>query len=79
MANKEVNPTAESLSNLTVTPPPVEIMYKGLSIPFSWKEKADTIAYDSCTCPPPIVFICGPGNTGKSVFGRVILDTLFKR
>ncbi|KAJ3695017.1 hypothetical protein LUZ60_000394 [Juncus effusus] len=53
--------------------------YKGSSIPSSWEEKADTIAYDSCTFPPPIILICGPGNTGKSIFSRLLLDTLLKR
>lgn len=87
MANKEIDQAVEGLANLTVTPPPFpslpppisSTIYRGLRIPSSWEEVADSIAYDSCTCPPPIVFICGPGNCGKSIFSRVLLDTLFKR
>ncbi|KAJ4770835.1 Polynucleotide 5'-hydroxyl-kinase grc3 [Rhynchospora pubera] len=82
MANKEIDQAAKSLSNLTLTPPPFissTVTYRGLQIPSSWEETANSIAYDSCTCPPPIVLICGPGNCGKSAFSRVLLDALFKR
>jgi polynucleotide 5'-hydroxyl-kinase GRC3/NOL9 len=44
-----------------------------------WEEAAEAVAYDSCTCPPPIVAVCGPGNSGKSAFSRIMLNTLIAR
>ncbi|KAI0515536.1 hypothetical protein KFK09_008201 [Dendrobium nobile] len=45
----------------------------------SWEAAADNIAYDSTSFPPPITFICGPANCGKSSFSRLLLNTLLKR
>ncbi|XP_015693885.1 polynucleotide 5'-hydroxyl-kinase NOL9-like [Oryza brachyantha] len=44
-----------------------------------WEEVADAVAYDSCTWPPPVVAVCGPGNSGKSAFSRLLLNTLVGR
>ncbi|KAF8660532.1 hypothetical protein HU200_057635 [Digitaria exilis] len=44
-----------------------------------WEEAAEAVAYDSCTWPPPIVAVCGPGNCGKSAFSRLLLNTLIAR
>jgi polynucleotide 5'-hydroxyl-kinase GRC3/NOL9 len=44
-----------------------------------WEEAAEAVAYDSCTMPPPIVAVCGPGNSGKSAFSRLLLNTLLQR
>ncbi|KAK3160870.1 hypothetical protein QOZ80_1BG0066250 [Eleusine coracana subsp. coracana] len=44
-----------------------------------WEEAADAVAYDSCTMPPPIVVVYGPGNSGKSAFSRLLLNTLLQR
>uniref|UniRef100_A0A0E0C1P8 Uncharacterized protein n=1 Tax=Oryza meridionalis TaxID=40149 RepID=A0A0E0C1P8_9ORYZ len=44
-----------------------------------WEEAAEAVAYDSCTWPPPVVAVCGPGNSGKSAFSRLLLNTLVGR
>ncbi|RLN24816.1 polynucleotide 5' [Panicum miliaceum] len=44
-----------------------------------WEEAAQAVAYDSCTWPPPIAAVCGPGNSGKSAFSRLLLNTLITR
>nr|CAB3473161.1 unnamed protein product [Digitaria exilis] len=44
-----------------------------------WEEAAEAVAYDSCTWPPPVVAVCGPGNCGKSAFSRLLLNTLIAR
>ncbi|CAL4949880.1 unnamed protein product [Urochloa decumbens] len=44
-----------------------------------WEEAADAVAYDSCTWPPPVVAVCGPGNSGKSAFCRLLLNILIAR
>ncbi|XP_010936308.1 polynucleotide 5'-hydroxyl-kinase NOL9 [Elaeis guineensis] len=51
----------------------------GWVIPQWWEETAEAIAYDSCTWPPPITLVCGPGNSGKSTFSRLLLNTLLPR
>ncbi|KAG9443652.1 hypothetical protein H6P81_014992 [Aristolochia fimbriata] len=48
-------------------------------IPDLWSEAADSIAFDSCTSPPPITFVCGAKNSGKSTFSRHLLNTLVPR
>ncbi|XP_020098104.1 polynucleotide 5'-hydroxyl-kinase NOL9-like [Ananas comosus] len=48
-------------------------------IPPIWAETAESIAYDSATWPPPIALVCGPGNSGKSTFSRLLLNTLLRR
>ncbi|XP_059641922.1 polynucleotide 5'-hydroxyl-kinase NOL9-like [Cornus florida] len=50
-----------------------------LFIPEEWCDAADTIAYDSITSPPPIAFICGAKNSGKTTFSRYLLNVLLKR
>uniref|UniRef100_A0A0D9V150 Uncharacterized protein n=1 Tax=Leersia perrieri TaxID=77586 RepID=A0A0D9V150_9ORYZ len=44
-----------------------------------WEEAAEAVAYDSCTWPPPVVAVCGPGNSGKTAFSRILLNTLLPR
>ncbi|KAJ1259121.1 hypothetical protein BS78_10G129200 [Paspalum vaginatum] len=44
-----------------------------------WQDAAEAVAYDSCTWPPPVVAVCGPGNSGKSAFSRLMLNTLIAR
>ncbi|GAV74388.1 MobB domain-containing protein/Clp1 domain-containing protein [Cephalotus follicularis] len=41
-----------------------------------WSEAAHSISNDSFTSPPPIAFICGPKNSGKTTFSRYLLNTL---
>ncbi|EOY19330.1 hypothetical protein QUC31_006154 [Theobroma cacao] len=48
-------------------------------IPEEWSEAADSIAYDSVTSPPPIAFICGAKNSGKTTFSRLLLNILLQR
>ncbi|GAB2264257.1 hypothetical protein Droror1_Dr00026391 [Drosera rotundifolia] len=48
-------------------------------IPESWADAADSIAYDSVTSPPPVAFICGPKNSGKTTFSRHLLNTFLLR
>ncbi|XVE54883.1 hypothetical protein DITRI_Ditri03aG0118100 [Diplodiscus trichospermus] len=48
-------------------------------VPDEWSEAADSIAYDSVTSPPPVSFICGAKNSGKTTFSRHLLNTLLQR
>ncbi|PON86110.1 P-loop containing nucleoside triphosphate hydrolase [Trema orientale] len=48
-------------------------------IPQEWSDAADSIAYDSVTSPPPIAFICGAKNSGKTTFSRHLLNILLNR
>ncbi|URE14087.1 Pre-mRNA cleavage complex II protein Clp1 [Musa troglodytarum] len=41
-------------------------------IPLDWAEVAEEISRASS--PPPVVFICGPKNSGKSTFSRYLLN-----
>ncbi|OMO69493.1 hypothetical protein CCACVL1_19466, partial [Corchorus capsularis] len=41
-------------------------------------EAADSIAYDSVTSPPPVAFICGAKNSGKTTFSRHLLNVLLQ-
>ncbi|OVA11958.1 Pre-mRNA cleavage complex II Clp1 [Macleaya cordata] len=56
-----------------------EIPSPNIIIPVSWSRAADSIAYDSVTSPPPIAFVCGPKNSGKTTFSRILLNTLLQR
>lgn len=51
----------------------------GWVFPRWWEETAETIAYDSSSWSPPITLVCGPGNSGKSTFSRLLLNTLLPR
>ncbi|KAG8051917.1 hypothetical protein GUJ93_ZPchr0001g31042 [Zizania palustris] len=46
---------------------------------WEWEAAAAAVAYDSCDWPPPVVAVCGPGNSGKSAFSRLLLNTLVGR
>ncbi|KAM6569841.1 hypothetical protein CsatB_017826 [Cannabis sativa] len=48
-------------------------------IPQEWSDAAESIAYDSITSPPPVAFICGAKNSGKTTFSRHLLNVLLKR
>ncbi|KAL3528280.1 hypothetical protein ACH5RR_007602 [Cinchona calisaya] len=48
-------------------------------IPEEWSNAANSIAYDSTTCPPPVAFVCGPKNSGKTIFSRHLLNLLLQR
>ncbi|GAB2223764.1 hypothetical protein Droror1_Dr00004504 [Drosera rotundifolia] len=48
-------------------------------IPESWADAADSIAYDLVTSPPPVAFICGAKNSGKTTFSRHLLNTFLLR
>ncbi|XP_031102332.1 polynucleotide 5'-hydroxyl-kinase NOL9 [Ipomoea triloba] len=56
-----------------------EIPSPDIIIPNEWSDAADTIAYDSVTLPPPVSFICGPKNCGKTTFSRHLLHVLLNR
>ncbi|KAF5198920.1 Polynucleotide 5'-hydroxyl-kinase NOL9 [Thalictrum thalictroides] len=47
-------------------------------IPGHWSETAELIT-NASTYPPPIAFICGPKNSGKTTFSRYLLNTLLQR
>ncbi|XP_010255658.1 PREDICTED: polynucleotide 5'-hydroxyl-kinase NOL9 [Nelumbo nucifera] len=64
---KKVSPTR------TETPSP------NIFIPASWSEAAISIVYDSITSPPPVAFICGAKNSGKTTFSRYLLNILLQR
>ncbi|XP_068664382.1 polynucleotide 5'-hydroxyl-kinase NOL9 [Aristolochia californica] len=48
-------------------------------IPDWWSEAADSIALESYTSSPPITFVCGAKNSGKSTYSRHLLNTLLPR
>ncbi|XP_078439035.1 pre-mRNA cleavage complex II protein family [Wolffia australiana] len=48
-------------------------------IPFQWTEAAESIIYGSPPSSTPIIFICGPKNSGKSTFGRHLCNVLLHR
>lgn len=48
-------------------------------VPDEWSEAADSIAYDSVTSPPPVSFICGAKNSGKTTFSRLLVNILLQR
>ncbi|CAL5441332.1 unnamed protein product [Camellia sinensis] len=59
--------------------PETENPSPNIFIPEEWSDAADSIAYDSVTSPPPISFICGPKNSGKTTFSRHLLNILLQR
>lgn len=44
-----------------------------------WSDAAETIAYDSVSSPPPVTFVCGPKNSGKTTFSRHLVNVLLQR
>lgn len=62
-----------TMSAATETPSP------NIYIPKEWSEAANSIAYDSITSPPPITFVCGAKNCGKTTFSRYLLNILLQR
>lgn len=54
-------------------------MAAGVMIPSWWSEAAESIASAPAAPPPPIALVCGPANSGKSVFSRHLLDNLLQR
>ncbi|CAA6662253.1 unnamed protein product [Spirodela intermedia] len=53
--------------------------YQGIHIPSQWSEAAESITFASPPSHPPIIFICGPKNTGKSTFARHLVNVLLQR
>lgn len=56
-----------------------EFQSANIFIPEEWSDAADTIAYDSNTSPPPVAFVCGPKNSGKTTFSRLLVNVLLQR
>ncbi|KAF3972157.1 hypothetical protein ACB098_04G121300 [Castanea mollissima] len=52
---------------------------ENIYIPEEWSDATDSIAYDSVTSPPPIAFVCGAKNSGKTTFSRYLLNILLQR
>ncbi|GAY38961.1 hypothetical protein CUMW_040710 [Citrus unshiu] len=59
--------------------PQTENPSPAIYIPREWSDAADSIAYDSNTSPPPIAFICGAKNCGKTTFSRHLVNVLLQR
>ncbi|CAI9112443.1 OLC1v1012895C1 [Oldenlandia corymbosa var. corymbosa] len=49
-----------------------------ITIPEDWSNAVNTIADYDGTCPP-VAFVCGPKNCGKSTFARHLLNVLLQR
>ncbi|XP_015069994.1 polynucleotide 5'-hydroxyl-kinase NOL9 [Solanum pennellii] len=56
-----------------------EFQSANIFIPEEWSDAADSVAYDSNTSPPPVAFVCGPKNSGKTTFSRVLVNVLLQR
>ncbi|KAG0484707.1 hypothetical protein HPP92_008598 [Vanilla planifolia] len=52
-------------------------LHHELSIPPQWVDAVDVIVRSPQT--PPIAMICGPKNSGKSTFSRLLLNSLLER
>ncbi|XP_057251206.1 polynucleotide 5'-hydroxyl-kinase NOL9 [Beta vulgaris subsp. vulgaris] len=50
-----------------------------INISQEWSDAADDITNDSTTSLPPVVFICGAKNSGKTTFSRHLLNTFLLR
>lgn len=61
-----------SKNGMGTSSPHVEIL-----IPPWWAEAAEAIA--RAASQPPVAFICGPKNSGKSTFSRYLLNILLER
>lgn len=48
-------------------------------IPEEWSDAVESIVRDSTSSLPPITFICGPKNSGKTTFSRYLLNNLLLR
>ena len=53
--------------------------YPNIQIPLPWSEAAESITFSPSSSHPPIVFICGPKNSGKSTFSRHLANVLLRR
>ncbi|MCD7455411.1 hypothetical protein HAX54_028062 [Datura stramonium] len=56
-----------------------EFQSANIFIPEEWSDAADTVAYDSTTSPPPVALVCGPKNSGKTTFSRLLVNVLLQR
>lgn len=56
-----------------------EISSTNIIISQEWVDAANTVAYDSVTSSPMVIFICGPKNSGKTTFSRYLLNVLLQR
>lgn len=61
-----------SKNGMGMSSPHVEIL-----IPPWWAEAAEAIAHTASQ--PPVAFICGPKNSGKSTFSRYLLNIFLER
>lgn len=59
--------------------PQTENPSPAIYIPEEWSQAADSIAYDSNTSPPPIAFVCGAKNCGKTTFSRHLVNVFLQR
>ncbi|KAI3959587.1 hypothetical protein MKW92_036960 [Papaver armeniacum] len=54
----------------------VETASPEIIIPGEWTQAAESIAHDHSLPSPLIALICGPKNSGKTTFSRILLNTL---
>ncbi|KAJ8553841.1 hypothetical protein K7X08_024519 [Anisodus acutangulus] len=53
-----------------------ELQFGNIFIPEEWSDAADSVA---TTWPPPVAFVCGPKNSGKTTFSRLLVNVLLQR
>ncbi|XP_026421048.1 polynucleotide 5'-hydroxyl-kinase NOL9-like [Papaver somniferum] len=56
----------------------VETASPEIIIPAEWTQAAESIAHDHSLPSPLIALICGPKNSGKTTFSRILLNTLLQ-
>ncbi|KAI3997614.1 hypothetical protein MKX01_011031 [Papaver californicum] len=56
----------------------VETASPEIIIPVEWTQAAESIAYHDDHSHPPVALICGPKNSGKTTFSRILLNTLLE-
>ena len=52
---------------------------RDIIFPKEWSEAVNSIVYDPTSSLLPIAFICGPKNSGKTTFSRLLLNDLLQR
>ncbi|KAM0865631.1 hypothetical protein ACQ4PT_043135 [Festuca glaucescens] len=56
--------------------PPAPEQAPEVLVPPDW---ASATAFISSDIPPPVVLVCGPANSGKSTFSRLLINSLLPR